>query len=203
MAPKALTPLPVEEAISKGLKRYYTGLPCKRGHLSERSVSKRMCLACKNEQTNASYHANPYGKRARSRELYRLNIEAKKAVYRANYKENKEKWRTRARRFRDKDPERFKLINRIKTARYRARKRASKEHFTRDDVALILRLQKRKCAYCRMKLLGSDYHVDHIRAVSKGGDNSRRNIQIACGDCNRRKAARDSLDFARSLGMLL
>jgi len=34
-----------KEAIAKGLKRYFTGKPCKRGHVSERSV-KSSCLVC-------------------------------------------------------------------------------------------------------------------------------------------------------------
>lgn len=29
-----------EEAIQKGLKRYFTGIPCKNGHISERNTSK-------------------------------------------------------------------------------------------------------------------------------------------------------------------
>ena len=35
-----------EQAIKRGLKRYFTGLPCKNGHISERKVSCGDCLAC-------------------------------------------------------------------------------------------------------------------------------------------------------------
>ncbi|PSV43602.1 hypothetical protein C9J47_22300 [Photobacterium indicum] len=35
-----------EEAVVKGLKRYYTGVPCKHGHLSERYRISRICLEC-------------------------------------------------------------------------------------------------------------------------------------------------------------
>lgn len=34
------------EAMSRGLERYFTGIPCKRGHLSERAVSHGHCLEC-------------------------------------------------------------------------------------------------------------------------------------------------------------
>ncbi|HCJ30866.1 MAG TPA: hypothetical protein DHV63_16610 [Pseudomonas sp.] len=35
------------DAKSAGLKRYFTGEPCIHGHLSERLVSTRQCIACK------------------------------------------------------------------------------------------------------------------------------------------------------------
>ncbi len=35
-----------EEARSKGLKRFYTGEPCKHGHIDERYVSTGYCAEC-------------------------------------------------------------------------------------------------------------------------------------------------------------
>lgn len=35
-----------KEAGSKGLTRYFTGAPCKRGHVAERQVSNRSCVVC-------------------------------------------------------------------------------------------------------------------------------------------------------------
>lgn len=37
------------EAKAQGLKRYFTGKPCKRGHVSERRVSTGICLHCSGE----------------------------------------------------------------------------------------------------------------------------------------------------------
>lgn len=34
------------EAAASGLSRFYTGQPCKSGHLAERFVSNRQCVAC-------------------------------------------------------------------------------------------------------------------------------------------------------------
>lgn len=39
-------PSPRAEALAAGLKRYFTGKPCKRGHLSERTVCDNQCLEC-------------------------------------------------------------------------------------------------------------------------------------------------------------
>lgn len=38
------------DARDAGLKRYFTGKPCKRGHISERLVSNQGCLACSAEK---------------------------------------------------------------------------------------------------------------------------------------------------------
>lgn len=38
------------EAVRQGLKKYYTGKPCKRGHLSERRVSTNDCVTCSKER---------------------------------------------------------------------------------------------------------------------------------------------------------
>lgn len=35
-----------EEAKAQGLKRYFTGKPCKHGHLAERLVSQERCVVC-------------------------------------------------------------------------------------------------------------------------------------------------------------
>ena len=39
------------EAIEKGLTRYFTGKPCKRGHVAERRVANHNCAVCSNEQS--------------------------------------------------------------------------------------------------------------------------------------------------------
>ena len=39
-----------QESIQKSMTRYYTGKPCIRGHVSERIVSTKTCVDCKNER---------------------------------------------------------------------------------------------------------------------------------------------------------
>lgn len=38
-----------EQAKSEGMKRYFTGKPCKRGHVCERYTSDYQCVVCKKE----------------------------------------------------------------------------------------------------------------------------------------------------------
>jgi hypothetical protein len=40
------TVLGKSEAATSGLSRFYTGIPCRDGHQSERYVSNRQCIAC-------------------------------------------------------------------------------------------------------------------------------------------------------------
>ena len=38
-----------QQAIRLGIKRYFTGKPCLRGHISERYTTMAKCIACDNE----------------------------------------------------------------------------------------------------------------------------------------------------------
>lgn len=40
------------EAIDQGLVRYFTGIPCRKGHVSERLVKSGHCIACNAEKSS-------------------------------------------------------------------------------------------------------------------------------------------------------
>jgi len=82
------------------------------------------------------------------------------------------------------------------------RAKAGKDRYTAADVDRLLLLQHGRCAYCG-RSIRKKFQVDHITALSKGGMNGAKNIQLLCPPCNHSKHARDPLDFARSLGLLL
>ena len=67
MKARVFVPITRDEAQAAGLVRYYTGQPCKRGHLAERFVSNGGCVLCLNRQTrtylrcpNAVLPTEPY-----------------------------------------------------------------------------------------------------------------------------------------------
>ena len=62
--------------------------------------------------------------------------------------------------------------------------------------------QKMRCHWCGTTSAAC-YEVDHIIALSRGGLHEIRNLCIACKPCNRRKHAKDPIEFARELGKLL
>ena len=66
-----------EEAILMGLPRYYTGVPCRHGHDSERYTKNKECVECTSirNKSNVSRQANKRWKQN--------NDEANKAYQRA------------------------------------------------------------------------------------------------------------------------
>ena len=172
-----------KEALARGLKRYFPNQKCNKGHLSERTVSSWQCIVCVSEVSKRWRLKNP---------------EKLRALKLSYAKRNPDICRAAGKRWRDAHPEYMRASKRNAKAK---RKMAFGQH-TSGDVADIFKMQKGKCAYCRIKM-GDKYTVDHIVPLSKGGSNNRRNLQLACLPCNVEKHARDPLHHARVLGMLL
>ena len=174
------------EAKTQGLTRYYTGVPCKHGHLSERRTKDRKCMGCWGPVRNAavrkwkasnrdrtnqinleSYHKNKNDpdKVARRRAYRRANLERRRlefAVYRKKYPE-----RTRTRL---------------------SKRRKAEGSFTPDDVLEKFNNQEGKCL-CGVDLKAA-YHIDHVIPLSRGGTNWAHNIQLLCASCNLHKGSR-------------
>lgn len=194
------------EAMAQGLKTYFTGVACKRGHLARRKVCDHGCCECTNENSRKYKAENPEKYRKLGRKRYYDNRERCAA--------SAKKWRKKigsyfkTRRARDPDflkewrknnRERLNTLHRS----YKAKRRSvDGGSYTPNDILEILRLQKGRCAYCRIKL-GKKYHVDHITALANAGTNNRSNLQVTCGPCNQTKWCHDPIDYARSLGKLL
>ena len=115
---------------------------------------------------------------------------------------NPEHARMIARRHYAKDIEKSRMNGRKAASKRRALKSSSQGSFTALDIGNILGMQRNKCAICRNNLQ-KGFHIDHIQPLSRGGSNSRRNIQLLCPTCNLTKHAKDPIDHMRSLGRLL
>lgn len=232
-----------QQAKALGLTRYFTGKPCRRGHISMRAVGNSGCVQCMRQVHAEHYQANREIIRNRSAEWYRANTEralevsarwkvenpdrrdqTNKAYYEANkpriavYKKNwtetnrervklnavqyvaKNKLRIRANhlRWRQANPEKLRVWTNVT----KARRRGADGKYTSADIIVLFKLQRGKCAYCRVPL-GSGYHIDHILPISKGGSNWPANLQLTCVSCNCSKHALDPIIFARKRGMLL
>lgn len=75
-------------------------------------------------------------------------------------------------------------------ARRRARIAGASGSYNKLDIAWLMFEQNGLCVSCRTPFVESGYHVDHIMPISKGGANSRENLQLLCPTCNRRKGAK-------------
>lgn len=126
--------------------------------------------------------------------------------------ENREAYNERLRIWSNANPDKIRSRNykwtknnrdTVKAAKIKRRAPSGANPFTADDIKNIRRLQMSKCGYCRIDLTPTIEHIDHIIALANGGTNDRRNIQLLCAKCNKRKAKRDPITFAQSLGNLL
>lgn len=86
-----------KEAIEKGLKTYFTGKPCKYGHVAERSVSNRCCLECLKEYSKEHYGQN--------KEYYKAYYEQNKEYIKERNKEYREQNKERIREYREQNKE--------------------------------------------------------------------------------------------------
>jgi len=120
------------------------------------------------------------------------------AYVKANYAEKASAVKEKVAAWRKANPEKVRTSNRNR----RALRTAAGGQHTPEDIARLLVIQKRKCAYCRT-LLDAKFHADHILPISKGGSNDRRNLQLTCVKCNLTKGNRHPIEHARLIGLLL
>lgn len=97
------------------------------------------------------------------------------------------------------NPEKYRTVER----RRRAQKHGSNGTHTAADLSEILAAQGNRCAYCRANLKRVKKHVDHIKPLALGGSNGRENLQYLCAPCNQSKSAKDPVDYAKSIGLLI
>lgn len=193
------------EAKSANLKMYFTGRPCKWGHITLRHVSDGGCKKCKYEKDLAARKADPAKSVEKTKRYYRRNpekVRAKRIAYHHATYPFREDVRIaaseRVKKWARDNPDRARANSR----NGKARRRNIPGSHTAEDVARIFKQQRGRCAHCRKKL-PSKYEVDHIQPVAKGGTNDARNIQLSCGKCNREKWARDPISYAQMLGRLI
>jgi 5-methylcytosine-specific restriction endonuclease McrA len=192
------------EATAAGLTTYFIAEPCRQGHIADRRVVNSSCIECVRSRIarwrrSHIEHISAYG-----RDYYARDPEARREWarhYHAGRADNpfyKERNRIRTSVWIAKNPEKHKHNVNLR----RARKKAAPGTYTLDDAKRIRKAQKDSCGYCRKNLRGGG-ELDHIVALARGGTNLPSNLQWLCKPCNRKKHARDHMDFARSLGRLL
>ncbi len=194
------------EAKARGLVRYFTGIPCRCGHVSERFVSEGACVDCKNTAYRNRYAKNPDKHRIKSRKQYWSEPDVWRNRRREYQKRAPEaylqKARERTRQWALDNPDRAMRNTKVAKQKRRSRERSAPGTFIANDLVALFAAQAGRCIYCKEEL-GRKYHVDHVVPLSKGGTNDPSNLQLLCAPCNLSKAARDPIVYAQSLGMLL
>lgn len=151
---------------------------------------------------DAWVQANRERVREKERLRYEKDLEKGRAKCKSWRESNREKCIAASKAWQRANPEIVRQLKRVASAKRRARERMAQGAYTRSDIATLLRLQRRKCAICKVSL-DLAYQVDHVVPLALGGSNERSNLQLLCPFCNQSKGAKDPLDFMQSKGFLL
>lgn len=122
------------QAKAVGLKHYFTGKPCKHGHVAMRLVSAETCMICLAENTRRYAEANPDTIRDNYQRWYAENLDGQRARSR-NYQRQMDphqklasarEWRANNAEAAQSAKRRYKQANPHKNSAYEALRRASK-----------------------------------------------------------------------------
>lgn len=114
--------------------------------------------------------------------------------------DNPEKWRAARSGWKGANPDKVRAIHRNTShKRYQQKKGGG---LGAVNLLAWETAQRKVCHWCGIRC-AREFHVDHIIPLAKGGAHEVTNLCIACPSCNLRKAARDPIEFAQSLGRLL
>lgn len=164
-----------KEAKEKGLKRYYTGKPCKHGHVAERYTFYKDCVVCKNE----------YNKR-----WAKQNPEKHLQITKAWQSRNKEKVRTMARDYQKR--------NKHRAAANVTKRRALKEKATLKNIKGREFLHIYDACKTLQTQTGVEHHVDHyypLHGDTICGLHVPWNLQVITAEENRAKGNKMPEEF--------
>lgn len=142
------------------------------------------CKECWGKYNREYYHAHKYEEtKERHRRWFSENPGKAKEYRSKQYLENKERELELAKEWRKANPEKVAGYSR----QYARMKRANGGDFTDQEWQNLLTEYSGMCAACGST---DTIEADHIVPLSKGGKNTRENIQPLCRSCNRHKAKR-------------
>jgi len=128
------------EAKEKGLKRYFTGKPCKHGHISERMVNNGGCLECDRLRKSTCEYDN-YKKMYRKKyhNQNRDTLIEKSKRYR---NENLEKCKESEKKYREDNPDKVRLINKKKYEKNKINVLKKQKEYYEKNKTIILERNK-------------------------------------------------------------
>lgn len=182
-------------ASKSGLKQYFTGKPCKHGHISNRTVIDGTCVVCKRrlalDYHSRNYHKNKPNILIYQKLHYKEHCEHKKQQQK-DWWHNKRTEHTKENRNvylkKYNKSERGYAIKRTADAFRRAQKlKATPSWYTQEELQI-----REMYALCKKitKDSGIQHHVDHIVPLINKyvcGLHCRANLQIITAKDNRTK----------------
>jgi len=154
---------------------------------NKEKIKKRVCQYCrenkekinlyhkiwirKHKEEHKKYHRKWYKKKRKENPLFfierRNKIKDWKREYTRKYRKKNRAWN-------------------LEQKHKRRCRENNGRGLTEKDIFFLLEKQKGKCFYCQ-KDISSDYTVDHLKPLCKGGKNEIDNCVLACLSCNVKK----------------
>jgi hypothetical protein len=187
----------LKQAKANGLKRYFTGEPCKAGHISERDVAGRGCVVCRREA--AARWKNKPDVRPRMLEYGRQRYaspEGRAAILNAHKKRRADSiggeiLRERCRQWGRANPDKMRAngsARRARESRSIPTWFAELDQFAWEEAAHL--------AILRRQTTGIDWHADHMLPLAGNsvcGLHTWNNVQVIPAAVNTAKKNRMTL----------
>ena len=197
-----MEPMSRKDARAAGLKHYFTGKPCPRGHVAPRFVSTGGCSECLREKKAENADRNAAAGRAYSAKYRAENAEVVRAKGRADYHANKQACRDRSRAWHEANQERaaelrkefvrrnpgyfveWRAAHKVERLACGAKRRASKRRAMPPwfgELDELVMTEAFDLAARRELATGAAWHVDHmipLQAREASGLHCAANIQV-------------------------
>ena len=169
-----------KQAQEQGLTHYFTGKPCKHGHIAKRLVTSKSCVVCNCANTKKHYHGNLKGDAA----FQAQNRQRASAWYYENHERARETRNAYANAQGDKEVARQ---NERSSLRQRKMRKALQGMTKQEKIATRAIYQLR---ITLTRETGVEYHVDHCIPLSEGGQHHPDNLWVIPAVDNLRKGAK-------------
>ena len=180
-----------KEAIKQGLLNYFTGKPCKHGHIAERRVSGRCCTICASKIAIAWAKANP----KRSKEIIdnwnENNKEREAARAKVWRKNNPDTYKRMVKEWRENNAVTYKAYMNLQAIKRHTAKLNRTPPWLNDGQLLEIESIYIYCSALRRT--GLNYHVDHIvplQGKTVSGLHVPWNLQVLPAKMNMQKGNR-------------
>ena len=145
-----------KDAIAQGLRYYFTGKPCKHGHIAERTTAKSDCVTCEKLRKDIWYANNKAHKKIYDINYRKENEEKLKAQKIKYWKDNQEKLSAYYSSYKKKNRARYNANNAKREA---AKLNATPNWLNSGHKAEIEGLYLYAQIFSQ---IGEQLHVDHI-----------------------------------------
>ncbi len=164
--------------MQEGLRHYFTGKPCKNGHLEKRLVNCGTCMACSREKSLRYHYAHPQKAAEKARSFLGNNP--------GYVEENRAKINAASKKYRAENTD----LCTMRVAKLKlAKRRAVPGWFNEFDELVIQEAHR----LCRVRKIATavNWEIDHIVPISGKnvcGLHVAENVRVITASENRRKS---------------